>query len=251
MRKIYFSISFSLLLVVSVYAQDRNRYLLDIYEYNEQLDELVDRVRDSLGGRERNLELSSYQSNGEITFQTGEKALFDLFYMKNDWVRIDQKTENEYTLFGRHGKRGWQKIHSKMEESKEKALKGRELSELEQFSFYENNLFDYEKKRLDIYFEGEVKVGELEAYIIRLSGFKYGEEMYYISKETFRPFMKQVYILDDNYQSVINYTIDDYIKIDGVLLPRKIGIKMNGNTKVMEFFKYSLAAKFDKKLFLN
>lgn len=231
-------------------TQAQNRYLLDIYEYDKELNELVERVLDSLGGQKENLRLKSFQSNGEITFQTGEKALFDLFYMKEDWIRVDQKTDNEYVLFSRHGKQGWKHTLAKQGTKKE-TLKGIKLSEEQQFNFYENNLFDYEKKRLDIYYEGEISVGDIEAYLIRLSGFRYGEEMYYISKSTYRPFMKQVYFLDGDYQSVINYTIEEYLKIDGIWLPKKIGFKKDGSSKMMEFFRYNLAVKFDKELFTN
>jgi hypothetical protein len=234
-----------------VYTQDRNRYLLDIYEYDKELNELVVRVIEALGGRENNLRVESFQTTGEITYQTGEKATFDLFYMKNDWFRIDQKTEDEYILFGRHGRKGWIKRISKKDGGEVQNLKGRKLNEEEQFNLYENNLFDYEDKRLDIYYEGEIKIGETEAYIIRLSGLRYGEEMYYISKETYRPFMKQVYFLDGKYQSVINYTIDEYTEVDGVWLPKKIGMKKGTQTKMIEFFNYDLAATFEKDFFIN
>ncbi|MEP1141058.1 MAG: hypothetical protein ABJH44_12640, partial [Balneola sp.] len=247
---IYVTISLSLLLSISGFAQERNRYLMDIYEYNKQLEELVVRVIDSLGGREKNLDVGSFQSNGEITFQTGEKALFDLFYMKNDWIRLEHKLDNKNVFFSRHGKRGWKRSISK-DINEEQELSGRALSEEEQFNIYENNLFDYEKKRLDIYYEGEIKIGDMDAHIIRLSGFSYGEEMYYISKENYRPFMKQVYILDGDYQSVINYTIDEYLNIDGVWLPKKIGLKKDGISKMMEFYSYDLSIKFDIDLFVN
>jgi hypothetical protein len=250
LKNIYILISLSFLLCSGALAQRQNRYLLDIYEYDKQLNELVDRVQDSLGGQQANLKFKSFQSNGEITFQSGEKALFDLFYMKDDWVRIDQKKESEYILFGRHGKRGWKHTLAK-EGTKKEALKGIKLSEEHQFNFYENNLFDYEKKRLEIYFEGEIIIGDKEAYIIRLSGFNYGEEMYYISKNTYRPFMKQVYFLDGDYQSVIHYAIEEYLKIDGVWLPKKIGLKKDGYAKIIEFFGYDLGVKFDKELFTN
>lgn len=250
MKKIYVLISLFSFLCFGVLAQERNSYLLDIYEYDKELDELVHRVLDSLGGQKKNLEFKSFQSKGEITNQTGEKALFDLFYMKKDWVRIDQKSEHEYILFGRHGKRGWKRTLTK-DGSKEEILKGMSLSEEHQFHIYENNLFDYEKQRLEIYFEGEIIVGDTEAYIIRLAGFSYGEEMYYISKETFRPFMKQVYFLDDDYQSVINYTIEEYLEINGIWLPKKIGFKKDSITKMIEFFDYDLATKFDKDIFIK
>lgn len=250
MKKINVSILAAFLFCSVGFSQDRNRYLLDIIEYDKELNELVNRVVDSLGGRDKNLELRSFQSNGEITFQSGEKALFDLFYMKDDWVRMDQKKDNEYILFGRHGRKGWiKKLDQKG--NTEKRLKGIRLTEEEQFNIYENNLFDYEDKRLEIYYEGELVVGDTEAYIIRLSGLKYGEEMYYISKENFRPFMKQVYFLDGNYQSVINYTITEYLEVDGIWLPKKLGLKKDGSTKMIEFFNYNLAAKFDKELFVN
>jgi hypothetical protein len=194
--------------------------------------------------------MKSFQSNGEITFQTGGKALFDLFYMKDDWIRVEQKTDSEYILFGRHGKKGWKHVLAK-DGAKKESLKGIKLSEEHQFNYYENNLFDYKKQRLEIYYEGEIIVGDLEAYIIRLSGFKYGEEMYYISKETYRPFMKQVYFLDGDYQSVINYSIQDYLKVNGIWLPKKISMEKDGITKMMEFFRYDLDAKFDKEIFIN
>ncbi|MBR9918779.1 hypothetical protein GYB29_14145 [bacterium] len=251
MKKIFIFTLLLFFISSSASAQDRNRYLLDIYEYDKELNELVERVVAALGGRENNLRVESFQTTGEITYQTGEKADFDLFYMKNDWFRIDQKTEEEYILFGRHGRKGWVKKIDKEEGEVVQSLKGRKLSEEEQFSLYENNLFDYEDKRLDIYYEGEIKVGEVEAYIIRLSGLRYGEEMYYISKETYRPFMKQVYFLDGKYQSVINYTIDEYTEVDGVWLPKKIGMKKGTQTKMIEFFNYDLAATFEKDFFTN
>ncbi|MEQ9279970.1 MAG: hypothetical protein RLN83_10745 [Balneola sp.] len=251
MKKIFIFILLLFFISPSVYTQDRNRYLLDIYEYDKELNELVVRVIEALGGRENNLRVESFQTTGEITYQTGEKATFDLFYMKNDWFRIDQKTEDEYILFGRHGRKGWIKRISKKDGGKVQNLKGRKLNEEEQFNLYENNLFDYEDKRLDIYYEGEIKIGETEAYIIRLSGLRYGEEMYYISKDTYRPFMKQVYFLDGKYQSVINYTIDEYTEVDGVWLPRKIGMKKGTQTKMIEFFNYDLAATFEKDFFIN
>ncbi|XWN37995.1 MAG: hypothetical protein ROO71_03490 [Balneola sp.] len=251
MKKIFIFILFLFFICPSVSAQDRNRYLMDIYEYDKELNELVERVVEALGGREKNLEVESFQTNGEITYQTGEKATFDLFYMKNDWFRLDQKTDQEYILFGRHGRKGWIKKIGKEQEEEIQNLKGRNLNEEEQFNLYENNLFDYEDRRLDIYYEGEIKVGEVEAYIIRISGLRYGEEMYYISKETYRPFMKQVYFLDGKYQSVINYTIDEYIEVNGVWLPRKIGMKKGTQTKMIEFFNYDLAVTFDRDFFTN
>jgi len=251
MKKIFIFILLLFFISPSVYTQDRNRYLLDIYEYDKELNELVVRVIEALGGRENNLRVESFQTTGEITYQTGEKATFDLFYMKNDWFRIDQKTKEEYILFGRHGRKGWIKRISKKDGGEVQNLKGRKLNEEEQFNLYENNLFDYEDKRLDIYYEGEIKIGETEAYIIRLSGLRYGEEMYYISKDTYRPFMKQVYFLDGKYQSVINYTIDEYTEVDGVWLPRKIGMKKGTQTKMIEFFNYDLAATFEKDFFIN
>jgi hypothetical protein len=36
-------------------TQAQNRYLLDIYEYDKELNELVERVLDSLGGQKENL----------------------------------------------------------------------------------------------------------------------------------------------------------------------------------------------------
>ena len=249
--KILLLISFFYFTSTSAFAQDRNRYLLDIYEYDKELNELVERVVDSLGGKERNLNAQSFRSSGEITFQTGEKVAFDLHYMKKEWFRIEHKSDDQNVVFIRHGKKGLIKKWNKLEEVSIQNLKGLKLNEEEQFNIYENNLFDYEGKKLEIYYEGEIKVGEVEAYIIRLSGFTYGEEMYYISKENFRPFMKQVYFLDGKYQSVINYTIDEYIKLNGVFLPKTIRLKRDGVTKMIKFFSYDHSVKFDKEFFLN
>lgn len=219
-------------------------------EYERELNTLVERVIDSLGGKEKNLEYQTYQSTGEIIHQNGEKASFDLYYLEKDWARLEEKREEERVLFGRHGRRGWKQTLNKSE-SKTETLKGTTLDEEFQFNFYENNLFDYNEKRLEIYYEGEIVFGDVEAYVIRLSGFSYGEEMYYISKKTYRPVMKQVYIFHRRSQSVINYTIKDYIKIQGVSLPKLIGIEKNGSTKMMEFYSYDFSTKFDKNFFKN
>ena len=251
MKKILLLILFFYLTSTSAFSQDRNRYLLDIYEYDKELQELVERVVDSLGGKERNLNAQSFRASGEMTFQTGEKVGFDLYYLKKEWFRLDHKTENKSELFVRHGREGQIKKRDTQGVESIQNLKGLKLNEEEQFNIYENNLFDYENKKLDIYHEGEIKVGELEAYIIRLSRFNYGEEMYYISKENYRPFMKQVYFLDGKYQSVINYTIDEYVKMNGVFLPKIIRLKKDGQTKMIEFLSYDLSADFDEEFFLN
>ncbi|MEP1150748.1 MAG: hypothetical protein ABJH08_03370 [Balneola sp.] len=250
MKKIFILTSLFLFMCSSISAQDRNKYILDVIEYERELNDLVLRVIDSLGGKANNLQYKSYQSNGEITYPNGEKALFDLFYLEKDWARLEQKKEAEYVLFGSHGRRGWKRLLAK-KGTTEETLKGTELAEEYQFNIYENNLFDYDKQRLEIYYEGEVLFGDIEAYIIRLAGFSYGEEMYYISKKTYRPIMKQVYIFHRRSQSVINYTIKDYIKIQGVLLPKLVGIEKNGSTKMMEFYTYDFSTKFDKNFFKN
>ena len=250
MKKIFLLISLFLFICSSISAQDRNKYILDVIEYERELNDLVLRVIDSLGGKANNLQFKSYQSNGEIVYQNGEKALFDLFYLEKDWARLEEKRETQRVLFGRHGRRGWKQTLSKSE-NKTSTLKGTALDEEFQFSLYENNLFDYDKQRLEIYYEGEVLFGDIEAYIIRLAGFSYGEEMYYISKKTYRPIMKQVYIFHRRSQSVINYTIKDYIKIQGVSLPKLVGIEKNGSTKMMEFYTYDFSTKFDRDFFKN
>ena len=106
MKKILLLILFFYLTSTSAFSQDRNRYLLDIYEYDKELQELVERVVDSLGGKERNLNAQSFRASGEMTFQTGEKVGFDLYYLKKEWFRLDHKTENKSELFVRHGREG-------------------------------------------------------------------------------------------------------------------------------------------------
>lgn len=232
----------------SLPAQNRNKYILDVIEYERELNDLLHRVIDSLGGKEKNLHYKSYQSNGEIVYQNGEKALFDLFYLDKGWARLDQKKETEYVLFGSHGRKGWKQTLGKTEGIDE-TLKGTALSEEYQFNIYENNLFDYDKQRLEIYYEGEIVFGDMEAHIIRLAGFNYGEEMYYISKETYRPIMKQTYVFHRKSQSVINYTIKEYVELNGIWLPKIIGFEKDGTTKLMEYFAYDFNTKFDKAFF--
>ena len=57
MKKIFIFILLLFFISPTVFAQDRNRYLLDIYEYDKELNELVERVVAALGGREKNLEV--------------------------------------------------------------------------------------------------------------------------------------------------------------------------------------------------
>lgn len=245
---------FVLLIIVvgytsSAYTQDRKRFLMDIYEYNEEMNALVNRVIDSLGGKYQNLNMGTYQVNGSIAYSTQDTALFDFYYYKENWSRLDQKIKDDYRFFVRHGSKGWQSIESADKISRNK-LSRLSLEEEDHFSFYRNNLFLYDKHNLELYYEGEVEAGELSMYILRLAGFSYGEEMYYISKKTYRPVMKQVHILKRNYQAVIHYTLGDYLKIKGIWLPHEIGIKKEEESKLFKIYGYNFPVKMDESMFI-
>lgn len=235
---------------LSIKAQDRHRYLMDIYEYNEEMQLLVNRVIDSLGGKYQNLNMGTYKVNGSISYTSTDTALFDFYYFKEQWLRLDQKLENKYSSFSRHGNKGW--LLTKSSVNKEvKKLRRLSLDEEEQFSFYRNNLFNYDRNDLQLYYEGEVVAGDISVYVLRLAGFNFGEEMYYISKKTYRPIMKQVHILKGNYQSVIHFTLNDYQQVNGIWLPHKIGIKKGNTSKLVDIYGYTFPVKMAKSLFLK
>lgn len=235
---------------LSLYAQDKQRFLMDIYEYNEEMNSLVNRVIDSLGGKQPNLDIGAYKVNGSITYSSKDTALFDYYNFKEKWNRFDQKLENSFYTFSRHGNKGWRSIKSD-NKAEQKKLKKLGLDEEEQFSFYRNNLFQHNRKDLELYYEGEVETGGISFFVLRLGGFSFGEEMYYISKKTYRPIMKQVHILKGKYQSVIHFTIGEYGKVNGIWLPHKIGVKRKDESKLITIYGYNFPVKMDKSLFLN
>ncbi len=244
------SILFLLLCSLAINAQTRNRGIMDIVEYHEEMNTLVQKVIDVLGGKEANLKVRSFRSNGEIFYRNGEHGPFDFYLLGDNWARVDYNKDSTRYTFAIHGRRGWtsKRTGSGKEENR---LKGVALAEAEQFHIYENNLFDYKEKGLDIYYEGEAITEYVEAYIIRLDGLSFGEEMYYISKKDYRPFMKQVHILRGRNKKVIHYNISEYMQVGEVMLPRTIAIKKDDVTRVMLFSAYDLTAELDKDFFVN
>ncbi len=229
-------------------AQDRNRYLLDLYDYEQELKGVVNKTTQALGGLAANRKVRSYKSEGYIVYRNGDVGKFDLYFLKENWARIDYNRDQEQHTFAIHGKKGWLKVSSDSG-STIKKLKRKPLNEAEYLHLYENNLFDYKWRGLDIYFEGEITSGATDAYVIRLTGFDYGEEVYYISKADHRPFMKQVYLLKGKNDTVINYVIEDYIKVDNVWLPKTVTIEGDTTFFVLNFVDYRLGTPLEKSIF--
>ena len=61
--------------------------------------------------------------------------------------------------------------------------------------------------------------------------------------------MKQVYLLKGKKDIVINYVIEDYIKIEDVWLPKTVSIESDTTFFVLNFTDYNLDAKLEKSLF--
>lgn len=236
------------ILCVSAEAQDRNRYLLDLYDYEQELKEVVSKTTEALGGLKANRKVKSYLSEGYVVYRNGDVGKFNLYFLKENWARIDYNRDHEQYTFAIHGRKGWLKASSDSS-SAIKRLKRKSLNEVEYGHLYENNLLDYKWRGLDIYFEGEIATGITDAYVLRLTGFDYGEEVYYISKKDHRPFMKQVYLLKGKKDIVINYVIEDYIKIEDVWLPKTVSIESDTTFFVLNFTDYNLDAKLEKSLF--
>ncbi len=219
MKKVFITILIAHLCVPVLVAQDRLKYIRDIIEYEQELKTLVSTVIDSLGGKQPNIKSTYFLATGVMLQEGSTQQPFEMYTLKRRWARIDVKGDSLNYSISRYGRRGW--IH---DNDSHTSLRRRTLDEHHYSHFYTNNLFTFEDQGLEVYYEGEVKTDFVEAYIIRLTGLSYGEEMYFISKESYLPIMKQVYLLNGE-QEVIHYELSDYRRVNEVLMPFSISIK--------------------------
>ena len=91
-----------LILCVSAEAQDRNRYLLDLYDYEQELKEVVSKTTEALGGLKANRKVKSYLSEGYVVYRNGDVGKFNLYFLKENWARIDYNRDHEQYTFAIH-----------------------------------------------------------------------------------------------------------------------------------------------------
>ncbi len=230
-------------------AQEQNEYMMDLYSYNEEKRAIIENTITALGGNKNIRELGAYSSKGLITFDEGEQTEFDYYFLKEAWVKLDFTEEGKQVSVSVYGNNGWFREVKGQINSEVQEVKGEDLLDMRFAYTYENNLFDYEWKGLEIFYEGEIQIGNKEAWVLRLSGFDFGEEVYYISKKDNRPFMKQVYLFHKNGQKVVNYSIDEYLKIGEVWMPKKVTISSPNKNITLEFLNYSTNQDLSKDFF--
>lgn len=210
---------------------------------------IIDSTRNALGGKDAYRRIGAFHTSGDIFKRDGTRGRFEVSILKENWARVDYLFEDEQITFSRHGRRGW-KMHRADSLEEMVRLKRKDLAIESYLHLYENNLFDYDLRGLDVYYEGELTSVMSSAYIIRLAGFSYGEEVYYIDQTTFRPFIKQVYLTKGRGDTVITYNIDEYMQVGKVWLPKRVSIEGEGNLFVLDFKSYNLQATPDEGIFI-
>ncbi len=242
---------FTLLPFLPVQAhQEQDEYMMDLYSYNEEMRTIVETTINALGGNKNVRKLGAYSSTGVITFEEGQQTEFDYYFLKEAWAKLDFRRERIEVSISVFGNNGWLREKELDDEVPNiREMKGTELLDM-RFSFtYENNLFDYSWKGLELFYEGEIQIGNKKAWVLRLSGFDFGEELYYISKEDYRPIMKQVYLFHKDGQKVVDYIIEEYLEHGDVWLPKKVTISSPHQNISLDFLSYTTNEKLSKDFF--
>tara|TARA_R110000868_G_scaffold410693_5_gene699852 strand:+ start:32160 stop:33425 length:1266 start_codon:yes stop_codon:yes gene_type:complete len=220
-------------------------------DFGDELEMIYTKVSEAMGGEEKWRDISSFYAEGSWNFPEGEDQIDFVFKnQKPDLSRFDFRVNEEVHTISRYGRRGWI------------ADPGNFISDYERFDeveqmvarnafLYENNLIDYKDKGLVLKFEGSVLIGDKEVWLVRLVGFSDKEELYYISKGDYKPFIKQSYYYRRGRNGVVNYYIKRYMTADGLELPSEVLITSKHINIIQNFSSYVLNTSMEKDDFRN
>lgn len=220
-------------------------------DLGNELEIIYAKVSEAMGGEEKWNDISSFYAQGDWSFPEGGKPVKFLFKsLSPDMARFDFRAEDEIHTISRHGKKGWIVDPTNFISYYER------FDELEQIVarnafLYENNLIDYKSKGLELKFEGSVLIEEREVWLVRLEGFPDKEELYYISQDDYKPFIKQSYYTIKGRNGVVNYYIKRYTNVDGIEVPREILVTSQHLNLILNFSSYVLNVDMEKKDFKN
>ena len=215
------------------------------FDFGDELMMIYDSVSKSLGGKEVWENLQTVYAEGNWKFPHGEERPFIFKAMYPDLARFDFRAEESSETISKYGKRGW------LNDPAGLINKYDQFDEMEKIVarnvfLYENNLVDFEKKGLVMKFEGSVVISGEEVWLVRLEGFPDKEELYYISKDDHKPFIKQSYYYRKGRNGVVNYYIKRYMNVDGIEMPREILVTSEHLNLILNFSSYVFNNSMDK-----
>ena len=215
------------------------------FDFGEELIMIYDSVSHSLGGKEAWENLETVYAEGTWKFPHGEERAFIFKSMYPDLARFDFRVEESSETISKYGKRGWLNDPEGMIENYDRFDEMEKIVARNVF-LYENNFVDFEKKGLVMKFEGTVVISGEEVWLVRIGGFPDKEELYYISKDDFKPFIKQSYYFRRGRSGVVNYYIKRYMNVDGVEMPREILVTSQDLNIILNFSSYVFNNTMDK-----
>ena len=204
----------------------------------------------TLGGKENIEQIKSIYAEGFWNFPDGEEIRFIYKYLVPEYSRFDFSFEEKIHTISNYGDKGWTKNTGQVLKGYEHESKAAKTVVRNSF-FYENNLIDFKRKGLKLEFEGSVKMGDKESWVIRVLGFSNKEELYYISTKDNRVITKQSYYIVKDKVEVISYFIKDYMSIAGVLFPKTILVSSNKTNLFLRFSSYVINKNVIRSDFKN
>lgn len=215
------------------------------FDFGEELVMIYEKVSESLGGTEAWEELETIYAEGTWKFPHGDETPFIFKVMDPDLARFDFRIEDEAHTISRYGRRGWINNPGNIIEEYDRFDEMEKIVARNAF-LYENNMVDFEKKGLIMKFEGSVIISGEEVWLVRLEGFPDKEELYYISKDDNKPFIKQSYYYRRGRNGVVNYYIKRYMNVNGMEVPREILVTSEHLNLILNYSSYVFNNSMDK-----
>lgn len=216
--------------------------------FSQELEMIYEKASEALGGKERWESVSTMFVEGNWSFPHDESHSFVCKLSTPDMAKITFMVDTTMHTVSRYGRKGWV-------EDPTEVIKGySNFDDVEKMvatnSFlYENNLVDYEKKGLELKFEGSVVIADEEVWLVRVEGFPNKEELYYISQDDYRPFIKQSYYFWRGRNGVVNYYIKRYMEVDGIQVPKEVLVTSEHLNLILNYSSYVFNTEMDSEEF--
>lgn len=217
------------------------------------VDELMTKTIEALGGKENLRKINSRVSEFDIDFVNQGVKGYGTTYEK---VPNMAATETTITALGKKiatleeyfdGTNGGEKTSF----SRDETFSGQRLDDVK-FGSHFYRFLDWKKNVKTAEITGLQKVGEEEAYVVRVQPENANAVTYYISTKTFLPIKLTGLIVSSTSPQKIptSSTMSDYRKIDGLMIPFKVTTENAGmGEKVMNVKAVKHNVKIDDKKF--
>lgn len=222
--------------------------LFPLNSFSQELEMIYEKTMEALGGEDVWENVSSVYSYGTWNFPDGEDIPFIYRNLNPDMARFDFDDSGTRYSYSNYGRKGWTSSPDYFEEI-QGSVDGKEAILIRHSFLYTNNLIGYKEKGLELEFDGSIQYMDKEVWLIRVLGFENREELYYISKDDYLPFIKQTYIESRGREIVVNYNIRGYNRVRSLLLPSKIMVSSDVVNLSINYSTYVLNRNMDKEYF--